>query len=122
MGRTIFLKQVKVLREQGLSIRAIAAELSVHKGRVERALKLVVSRQDLDKLGPRNDPANRIFVGRQQELDDLKAALEESLTGRGRLVMLAGEPGIGKTSTAQELASYAETLGTQVLWGRCYEE
>ncbi len=36
--------------------------------------------------------------------------------------MLAGEPGIGKTRTAQELASHAETLGAQVLWGRCYEE
>jgi len=36
--------------------------------------------------------------------------------------MLAGEPGIGKTRTAQELASYAETRGTQVFWGRCYEE
>ena len=122
MRHTIFLGQVKVLREQGLSIRVIAAELSVHKGRVERALKLVAPRQDPDKLGPRTDPTNRIFVGRQQELAVLKAALEESLTGRGRLAMLMGEPGIGKTSTAQELASYAETLGTQVLWGRCYEE
>jgi eukaryotic-like serine/threonine-protein kinase len=37
-------------------------------------------------------------------------------------VALAGEPGIGKTRTAQELASYAETLGTRVLWGWCYEE
>ena len=36
--------------------------------------------------------------------------------------MLVGEPGIGKTRTAQELAGYAETLGVQVLWGRCYEE
>ena len=36
--------------------------------------------------------------------------------------MLAGEPGIGKTRTTQELASYAETRGAQVLWGWCYEE
>ena len=36
--------------------------------------------------------------------------------------MLVGEPGIGKTRTAQEMASHAETLGAQVLWGRCYEE
>jgi len=36
--------------------------------------------------------------------------------------MLVGEPGIGKTRTAQELASFAETLNAQVLWGRCYEE
>ena len=35
--------------------------------------------------------------------------------------MLVGEPGIGKTRTAQELASHAATLGVQVLWGRCYE-
>ncbi len=53
---------------------------------------------------------------------DLKVALEEALSGQGRLVMLVGEPGIGKTRTAQELAAQAETLGAQVLWGWCYEE
>ena len=41
--------------------------------------------------------------------------------GRGRMVMLAGEPGIGKTRLAQELASLAESLGAQVMWGWCYE-
>jgi len=55
-------------------------------------------------------------------MDELRAALEETIAGRGRLAMLVGEPGIGKTRTAQELAAYAETRGTQVLWGRCYEE
>jgi predicted ATPase len=63
-----------------------------------------------------------IFVGRQREMGELKAALEEALSGQGRLVMLAGEPGIGKTRTARELASYAEAQGMQVLWGWCYEE
>jgi DNA-binding CsgD family transcriptional regulator len=48
-------------------------------------------------------------------------ALEDALSGRGRLVMLAGEPGIGKTRTARELGSHAEALGAQVLWGWCYE-
>ena len=62
------------------------------------------------------------FVGRQRELGELTAALEDALSGRGRLVMLVGEPGIGKTRTAQELASRAERLGARVLWGRCYEE
>ena len=55
------------------------------------------------------------FVGRQRELGELKGALDETLAGRGRVVMLAGEPGIGKTRTAQELASHAEALGAQVL-------
>ena len=36
--------------------------------------------------------------------------------------MLAGEPGIGKTRTAQELATYAGLRGAHVLWGRCHEE
>ncbi len=52
----------------------------------------------------------------------LREALDDAMSGHGRLVMLVGEPGIGKTRTAQELASYAETQGAQVLWGRCYEQ
>jgi hypothetical protein len=55
-------------------------------------------------------------------MGDLKACLEDALSGRGRLVMLVGEPGIGKTRTAQELATYAGLRGAQVLWGRSYEE
>ena len=66
--------------------------------------------------------AGGVFVGRQREMGDLKAALEDALSGRGRLVTLVGEPGIGKTRTAQELATYAGLRGAQVLWGRCYEE
>jgi len=63
-----------------------------------------------------------VFVGRQREMAELTAALDDALSGHGRLVMLVGEPGIGKTRTTQELASYAENRGAQVLWGRCYEE
>ena len=67
-------------------------------------------------------PSSNVFVGRQQEMAALKSALDDALSGRGRLVMLAGEPGIGKTRTAQELAALAETEGARVLWGWCYEE
>jgi DNA-binding CsgD family transcriptional regulator len=66
--------------------------------------------------------AGGIFVGRNRELSELKASLEDSLSGMGRLVMLAGEPGIGKTRTAQELTTYARLRGAQILWGRCHEE
>ena len=66
--------------------------------------------------------AGGVFVCRQREMGDLKAALEDALSGRGRLVTLVGEPGIGKTRTAQEMATYAGLRGAQVLWGRCYEE
>ncbi|MEC8856063.1 MAG: ATP-binding protein [Chloroflexota bacterium] len=63
-----------------------------------------------------------VFVGRRREMDQLEATLSESMAGQGRLIMLAGEPGIGKTRTAQELASLTETRGAKVLWGRGFLE
>lgn len=63
-----------------------------------------------------------VFVGRRQEMDQLKAALEEALSGRGRMMMLMGETGVGKTRTAQELVTYAGLRNAQTLWGRSYEE
>ena len=77
---------------------------------------------------PRDEPppqdllATYEFVGMQREMRDLRAALEDSLSGRGRLIMLTGDTGIGKTRVAQELATYAGLRGAQVLWGRCYRE
>ncbi len=62
-----------------------------------------------------------VFVGRRRELDELRAGLADSCTGRGRLFMLTGEPGIGKTRTADELAAHARGRGARVLWGRCWE-
>jgi predicted ATPase len=53
------------------------------------------------------------------------SALSERLAAAGRgvgtVVLLAGEPGIGKTRTAEEFAAVAEEHGAAVLWGRCLE-
>ncbi|MCH8063270.1 MAG: AAA family ATPase, partial [Chloroflexi bacterium] len=62
------------------------------------------------------------FVGRQRELGELVSALDDAFAGMGKMVMLVGEPGIGKTRIAQELAAIAEQRGAQVLWGRCYDQ
>jgi class 3 adenylate cyclase/tetratricopeptide (TPR) repeat protein len=61
------------------------------------------------------------FVGRDDELAELRAAFDETLAGRTRLVMIVGEPGIGKTRLAEELTTYAALRGAQVCWGRCFE-
>src|SRR5262245_28817322 len=61
------------------------------------------------------------FVGREWELEVLYAGLEDVLAGRGRVLLLAGEPGIGKTRLANEFAAYARRREAQVLFGRCYE-
>ena len=52
----------------------------------------------------------------------LKGAFDDAVSGQGRMVMLAGEPGIGKTRIAQELSSFAESQGAKVFWGWCYED
>ena len=66
-------------------------------------------------------PTAAPFVGRSKELARLEEALARALAGEGRMVMLAGEPGIGKTRTAEELARKARALGAAVLWSGCYE-
>lgn len=63
-----------------------------------------------------------VFVGREKELAALGAAIEQTLAGQGRILALAGEPGIGKTRTAQVLARYATQCDMTVLWGRCSDE
>jgi eukaryotic-like serine/threonine-protein kinase len=65
--------------------------------------------------------AGGVFVGREDEMAKLRDAADEALDGHGRLVLMAGEPGIGKTRTAEELATYAQVRGAKVFWGRCHE-
>jgi tetratricopeptide (TPR) repeat protein len=62
-----------------------------------------------------------VFVGREAELDRLDAALEDALAGQGRLVLVAGEPGIGKTRIAEQLAAHARAHAARTVWGRCFE-
>ncbi len=73
----------------------------------------------------RNDPAvmlNRTpFVGRVRQLKRLAAQLEEARNGRGSIVMLRGEPGIGKTRTIDEFADQSRQQGVAILRGACYD-
>ena len=66
-------------------------------------------------------PAWVRFVGREGELAALRDAVEASLSGRGSMMMIVGEPGIGKTRLAEEAGVYARLRGAQLLIGRCYE-
>ena len=61
------------------------------------------------------------FIGREAELHELRRAVDEAIAGRGRVLTVVGEAGIGKTRLASELQSYASLRGAQVLWGRCYD-
>ena len=65
--------------------------------------------------------AAELFVGRVRELRQLDAALGEAVDGRGRLCLIAGEPGIGKTRLAECVAARGGERGATVIWGRCWE-
>lgn len=73
------------------------------------------------QLPDNSKPPDGDFIGRQPEMAELTSALDDAISGQGRIVILAGEPGIGKTRTTQELAALAGRQGIQVLWGRCYD-
>lgn len=61
------------------------------------------------------------FVGRDGELSRIKGKLSETRTGRGGLVMLVGEPGIGKSRMIEEFTEHARGDGAAVLFGACFE-
>ena len=71
---------------------------------------------------PLESLAGGVFVGRERELDLLREAVDGALGGRGSLQLVVGEPGIGKTRAAEELATYASVSGARVYWGRCRED
>ncbi|CAN5737294.1 hypothetical protein BH20ACT11_BH20ACT11_04820 [soil metagenome] len=61
------------------------------------------------------------LVAREEELGRVLGALEEVAGGLGRMVLVAGEPGVGKTRLAQEVSIHAWESGFLVAAGRCYE-
>jgi len=61
------------------------------------------------------------FVGREAERAELRRCLDQVAGGHGALVMIGGEPGVGKTRLAEELMAEARQRGMTALIGHCYE-
>jgi DNA-binding SARP family transcriptional activator len=62
-----------------------------------------------------------VLVGREEELETVRAAIETAGRGEGRFLLLAGEPGVGKTRLAQEIMRLLAGRGFATVTGRCYE-
>ena len=78
------------------------------------------------KEPPKETPAEnplyrRVFVGREPELKQLQSAFDGAMSGQGALMMVTGEPGIGKTALCEQLATYVTLRGGRTLVGHCYE-
>jgi hypothetical protein len=67
-------------------------------------------------------PPRGMLVGRVGELARLQASMEAAEAGVGRLVVLVGEPGVGKTRLAREVRARAARRGWRSVVGRCAEE
>ncbi|MCJ7618704.1 MAG: protein kinase, partial [Anaerolineae bacterium] len=62
------------------------------------------------------------MVGREQELQEARSLWSRVLSGQGQVLLITGEPGIGKTRLVRELVTQAEVSGGQALVGFSYAE
>ena len=74
------------------------------------------------KASTENPLYRRVFVGREAELKQLQSAFDGAMSGQGALMMVVGEPGIGKTALTEQLATYVALRGGKTITGHCYEE
>jgi len=101
-------------------VEELGLEPGLRLRELERAILEQDPRLDAPPVRAPGPPASA-FVGREPELAALTAGLDQVLAGSGRVFLVSGEPGIGKTRLAEELAVHAEARGARVLVGRCWE-
>ena len=116
-------RQAEALQTYRGARATLVEELGIEPGRKLQELEQAILRQDTSlDLGTTETRAGRraagVFVGRERELAELSAALDDAAAGRGRLFLVSGESGLGKTRLADEVASTAKEAGLRVLWGR----
>jgi tetratricopeptide (TPR) repeat protein/archaellum biogenesis ATPase FlaH len=78
--------------------------------------------EEPSREAPAENPLyRRVFVGREPELKQLQSAFDGAISGQGALMMVTGEPGIGKTALCEQLSTYVTLRGGRTLVGHCYE-
>jgi DNA-binding winged helix-turn-helix (wHTH) protein len=103
--------------------RGVREVLLTVQGRGYRFLRAVSTREPeaTGKARPSLPEGGAPFVGRESVISQLKQALAEARRGHGSLIVLRGEPGIGKTRLAEVFAQEAAAGGHAVAWGYCRE-
>lgn len=128
ISQTVMLAR-KALRDEGGSQRIIKtvrgrgfrfiAEVNVAPPResaVSSPASSVVSLSHAHSSTPQSS-----LIGRSAELQDLQHALAGADRGLGRLLLIEGEPGIGKTALVSDFAAQCAASGCEVHWGRAWE-
>ena len=76
-----------------------------------------MTRAGLDNAGVASRVASPIFVGRRDQLEHVREALDRAVSGRPTFVVLAGDAGVGKTRFVDQVARRAEASGWRTLIG-----
>lgn len=118
-----------------LGLEPAPALKALQRGILEQAPSLELQTPAADVSAGRGDPERSFplpsvltacgedtFVGRAADIDVLAGVYAEVAGGTRRLMLVCGEPGIGKTRLAAEFARRAYAEGAIVLYGRCDEE
>lgn len=120
-------RQAEALEAYQDARRELSEGLGLEPSRALRDLERAILSQD-PSLDARQaagvdapEAAATDFVGRKAELSTLITALDDTIDGRGGLILLTGEPGIGKSRLADELIRRARERNADVLVGRCWE-
>lgn len=102
------------------TVRArLAEELGLDPGRaLEGAHHRVLSPVRDAALGM---PSVEGLVGRADELAVLRHAMDPAFANGSGLVIVEGEPGVGKTRLLEEVAAEADRRGARVVWGQCIQ-
>lgn len=114
-----------VKRELGVApdaeVQALRRQLSAEPGSPGSGTREVSAAKARPPLpySLRLPPGSLPLTGRQKELGVLLRRWEEAMSGNGGMVLIAGEPGIGKSRLAAEFASRAAATDAIVLGGRC---
>ncbi|MFL5841964.1 MAG: BTAD domain-containing putative transcriptional regulator [Thermoleophilaceae bacterium] len=111
--------------------RVLVDQLGIEPGAELRELERAILAQDPQLAAPQTENKRRhrraatapggLLVGYENELAGLEDLLERALVGQGRVALVSGEAGVGKTRLADELTRVAQARGAQVLWARCWD-
>lgn len=94
----------------------LAEDLGLDPGQaLEAAHRRVLNSAPASRVVPATDDR---LVGRADELALLRHAMEPAFSNGSALVIVEGEPGVGKTRLLEEVAAEADQRGALVVWGR----